>query len=46
MANLGLDGGLDDQAGTQAGDVLDDLDQITTFGEQGVDLGADGLNGR
>src|SRR5690606_1489042 len=44
--HLGFDGGLDDQAGAEPGDVLDDLDQVTTFGEQGVDLGADGLNGR
>jgi len=44
--HLGFDGGLDDQAGSETGDVLDDLDQVTAFGEQGVDLGADGLDGR
>lgn len=44
--HLGLDGGLDDQAGAEAGDVFHDLDQIPAFGEQRADLGADGLNGR
>ncbi|WP_405393458.1 hypothetical protein [Microbispora hainanensis] len=44
--HLGFDGGLDDQAGTETGDVFDDLDQVTALGEQGVDLGADGLNRR
>ncbi|MET7339423.1 hypothetical protein, partial [Nonomuraea sp. NPDC005650] len=41
--HLGFDGGLDDQAGTEPGDVLD---QITIGGEQGVDLGTDGLDRR
>nr|WP_155355177.1 hypothetical protein [Acrocarpospora macrocephala] len=26
--------------------TVDDLDQVAALGEQGVDLGADGLNGR
>ncbi|MDI5962507.1 hypothetical protein [Streptantibioticus silvisoli] len=43
--DLGFHGGLDDQAGTEAGDVLKDLDQVTVAGEQGVDLGADGIGG-
>src|SRR5690606_25115516 len=44
--HLGFDGGLDDQAGAEPGDVFENLDEITIGGEQGVDLGADGLNGR
>ncbi|TDD03348.1 hypothetical protein E1294_50765 [Nonomuraea diastatica] len=37
--HLSFDGGVDDQTGAELGDVLDDLDQVTTFGEQGIDLG-------
>ncbi|WUE07822.1 hypothetical protein OHA25_03290 [Nonomuraea sp. NBC_00507] len=44
--DLGFDGGLDDQAGAEPGDVLDDLDQVTIGGEQGIDLGTDGLDRR
>jgi hypothetical protein len=43
LAHLGLHRGLDDQLGTQPGDVLDDLDQPTRAVEQGVDLGTDPL---
>ncbi|WP_307832763.1 hypothetical protein [Planomonospora sp. ID91781] len=43
--DLGFDGGLDDQAGAQAGDVFEDLDEVAAVGEQGVDFGADGLGG-
>ena len=41
--DLGLHRGLDDQPGTQAGDVLDDLRQLTRPVEQGVDLATDPL---
>lgn len=36
---LGLHRGLEDQLGAEAGDVLDDLDQLTRTVEQGVELG-------
>jgi hypothetical protein len=43
---LGLHGGLDDHAGAEAGDVLQDLDQVAVPGEQGVDFDAQGMRGR
>ncbi|SEK68412.1 ornithine cyclodeaminase [Nonomuraea pusilla] len=43
---VGFDGGPDDQAGAWPGRVFDDIGQVTASGEQGVDLGADGLDGR
>jgi hypothetical protein len=45
LGHLGLHRGLDDQAGAQAGDVLEDLDQVTVAGEQGIDLGTDAIGG-
>lgn len=39
--DLGLHRRLDDQPGTQARDILDDLGQLTRAVEQGVDLGTD-----
>jgi hypothetical protein len=44
--HLGHDSALDDRPGTGTSDVLDGLDQVTPLGDQGVDLSADGLNGR
>jgi hypothetical protein len=45
LGHLGLHRGLDDQSGAQAGDILEDLDQVTVGGEQGIDLGTDAIGG-
>jgi hypothetical protein len=44
--HLGLQRRLDDQPGTQAGDVLDHLAQLTLPAEQGINLGTDLLGRR
>ena len=44
--DLGFQRGLDNQPGTQAGDVLDHLAQLTLPAEQGIDLGTDLLGRR
>ena len=44
--DLGLHRSLDDQPGAEAGDVLDDLRQVTLSVEQGVDLAPDPVRGR
>jgi hypothetical protein len=44
--DLGFQRGLDDQPGTEAGDILDHLAQLTLPAEQGVDLGTDLLSRR
>lgn len=41
-----FDDALEGQPHRQAGDLLDDAQQLATVGEQLVDLGADGLGGR
>jgi hypothetical protein len=41
-----LDHALEDEPHRQAGDLLDDAQQLPTGGEQLVDLGVDGLSGR
>jgi hypothetical protein len=44
--DLGLQRRLDDQPGTEAGDVLDHLRQVTLTVEQGIDLTANAVGGR
>ena len=44
--DLGFHSGLDDHAGAEAGDILQDLDQVAAPGEQGVDFGAQGMRRR
>ncbi|TDD12660.1 hypothetical protein E1294_43295 [Nonomuraea diastatica] len=44
--HFSLDRGLDDQPGAEPGDVFEDLGQVAISGEQGVDLGTDGLDRR
>jgi len=46
LGDLCFDRGLDDQAGTQAGDLLQGLGQVDALGEQGIDLMTDLLGGR
>jgi hypothetical protein len=45
LGHLGLHRGLDDQAGAQAGDILQDPDQVTVGSEQGIDLVTDAIGG-
>ncbi|WEB44046.1 hypothetical protein MOV08_35370 [Streptomyces yunnanensis] len=44
--DLGFHRGLDDQAGAESGHVFQYLDQVAVTGEQGINLGTDGLGGR
>ena len=45
LGDLGLQGGLQDQLGAEAGDVLEHLGQVPVLGEQGVDVSADAVGG-
>ena len=45
LGDLGLDGGLHQQAHPEAGHLLEDLAELTLGGEQVVDVGADALDG-
>jgi hypothetical protein len=45
LGHLGLHRSLDDQAGAQAGDILQDPDQVTVTSDQGIDLGTDAIGG-
>jgi hypothetical protein len=45
LGHLGLHRGLDDQSGAKAGDILEDLDQVTVSGDQGIDFGTDAIGG-
>jgi hypothetical protein len=45
LGDLGLDGGLHEQAYAHAGHLLEDLAEVTFGGEQLIDVGADALYG-
>jgi hypothetical protein len=46
LADLGLQGGLDDQPHAQPGDLFEDLAEVLLGGEQLIDLDADALGSR
>lgn len=46
LLDLGLDRGLNDQAGPQAGDLLQHLAEVVLLGEEDIDLATDLLSGR
>ncbi len=45
LGDLGLQRGLQDQAGAQAGDVLEDLAKVAVGGEQSINVSTDAVGG-